>query len=144
MLFLEQGDAAAPSAEKANASTDELPERSDVSESVSKFLVNCRRHNLPQELIEAVRRLLAFAHSIEPFYLTEGEQRKWTATPNFIALTIQNRNRQLLISVKGDPSMMDYASIQPKVSRRPYCEFHFNSASQLDDTLDIVRQSIQY
>jgi len=118
--------------------------KADLPESAEKFIANCARFGLSPTLVTATQLLLSATFSEHQFELVEGKQRKWTSAPNFIALTIQNRNRELLVSVKGDPDRMSYKTIKPKVSRRPYCEFHFKSPDQLDEVIDIVRMSIRY
>ena len=77
------------------------------------------------------------------FSLIEGKARKWTAYPNFLAITIQNRNQQLLVSVKGNPRDMNYRTIKPKLSRSPYCEFHLHSYEQLDEAVDVALKSAE-
>ena len=111
---------------------------------IEDFLKECRSHGLPEPLVSASGKLLRELHAELPYKLKEGEQRKWTADPNFVALTIQNRNKKVLVSVKGNPSSMNYVSIKPKVSRPPYCEFHFQSGDQLAEVLDVARKSRAY
>lgn len=118
--------------------------KTDLPESVEQFIAKCRGFGLSSALVRATQDLLSAAILEHQFKLVEGKQRKWTSAPNFIALTIQTRNLKLLISVKGDPDRMSYKTIEPKVSRRPYCEFHFESPDQLDEVIDIVRKSIHY
>lgn len=111
-------------------------------ESIGRFLASCRFHQLPEELVQAAGELLVEAFDRNRFKLEEGSNRKWTATPNFVALTIQNRNRKLLVSVKGNPKDMKYETIFPKVSRPPYCEFHFEDPAQLRDVKAATWESI--
>jgi len=112
-------------------------------ESIGRFIASCKAHNLPEELVSATEELLVEAFSRRRFKLEEGLNRKWTASPNFVALTIQNRNRKLLVSVKGDPKRMEYESISPKASRPPYCEFHFERRAQLKDVKAATWDSIR-
>lgn len=111
---------------------------------IEAFIESCRSFDLPIELVNSITELLETVSSKLSFTLREGEQRKWTAEPNFVALTIQNRNKQLLVSVKGDPRRMGYQTIDPKVSRPPYCEFHVNSPDQYEDTLSAIVRSANH
>jgi len=145
VLFVEKSDEIVDSDVFALSMPNESSEQDSVRPtSFQNFLDECRNHELPADLVQACEELLAAANSEQPFVLNEGEQRKWTAKPNFVALTIQNRNKQILVSVKGEPTTMSYSKISPKVSRPPYCEFHFESASQLEEVIDVVRKSIRY
>lgn len=127
-------------ADQLQSNVEVASEKSGVH-SFERFLSDCEKFELPHALVEAAKSLLHRLDVEEPFELAEGEQRKWTAKPNFLAITIQNRNRKFLVSVKGNPRNMDFETIRPKVSRPPYCEFHFESPEQLSDVLDAARAS---
>lgn len=135
---------AEPSTDLLRQSIQKKSEKLEKGIGLPEFLDSCRSHGLPDTLIQSVSRLLRELEKKVDFELLEGEQRKWTANPNFIALTIQNRNKQLLISVKGDPSKMGELAIFPKTSRPPYCEFHFTSPEQFGDTLSVALSSADY
>ena len=81
--------------------------------SLDNFIQACRREGLPKDLIEAMRSLLEQVSKRYSFSLSEGKARKWTAKPNFVAISIQNRNKQFLVSVKGRHEKMSYTSIFP-------------------------------
>ncbi|WP_226552530.1 hypothetical protein [Celeribacter naphthalenivorans] len=108
---------------------------------IMNFIKEARSHGLPRELVDCCEVILKELSDDEAFGLNEGRQRKWTADPNFLALTIQNRNRQFLVSVKGNPSKMKYKTIHPKVSRPPYCEFHFARKDQCEEVIEVIRKS---
>ncbi len=129
-----------------NVATVELPEPGKVSTSPADkdFIAACEVH-LPESVTGIVKRVLSEIRKHRDDRLIEGEGRKWTTDPlNFMAITIQNRNKQFLVSVKADPSQHSFRQIQLKRSRAPYCEFHLNSPSQIDETVQIILASAKY
>ncbi len=119
---------------------EELPESSADEE----FLEACRSH-LPEKMTKIIIRVLNAVRERYEFKLIEGNGRKWTSAPsNFLAITIQNQKKQFLISVKADPSVHSFARINLKQSRRPYCEFHLNSVSQIEETVMVILASAKY
>lgn len=108
----------------------------------SEFVRASVREGLPIPLIQLMDRILHRVGAQAPFTLSEGKARKWTADPNFVAITIQNRNRQYLISVKGDHRRMNYQTIHPVAGRGiSYSEFHLNSENQFQEAMDAIRKS---
>ncbi|OOY26943.1 hypothetical protein BMI90_14590 [Thioclava sp. L04-15] len=126
------------------AVTQNMSDIDSLDLSINRFLEECKGYGLPKQLVGAVEKLLLSLSSRQSFTLEEGKQRKWTSAPNFIAMTIQNRKKQLLVSVKGDPQNMSFCSIAPKVSRPPYCEFHFSDAAQFEEVLEACIRSQDY
>jgi hypothetical protein len=109
-----------------------------------EFVDSCRVH-LPEETTSLIIRVLSEVRGHHQDKLIEGQGRKWTASPNnFFAVTIQNRNRQFLVSVKANPSKHAFRHIHLKRSRAPYCEFYLNSYSQIDEAVKIILASAKY
>ena len=128
------------------AVTTKLPEiEKPINSPADKdFIAACQLH-LPESMTGIISRVLHEVRRHHDDKLIEGEGRKWTTDPlNFMAITIQNRNKQFLVSVKADPSHHSFKQIQLKRSRSPYCEFHLNSPSQIDEALRIILASAEY
>jgi len=115
-----------------------------VSPSDEKFHAACQLH-LPDNTTYIIQQIL---HNVRQYHndkLIEGEGRKWTTEPhNFLAITIQNRKKQFLVSVKANPSHYAFRKIELKRSRPPYCEFHLHSPSQIDEATQIILASAKY
>lgn len=128
--------------EAVNAS-DETPQTApNGANNFSNFIAACQNEGIPQPLLAAMTKLLSVLNSKFSFELNEGKARKWTAEPNFVAFTIQNRNRQFLVSVKGNHRAMNYTTIKPRAGRgETYSEFHFSGLTQFDDTLNAIENS---
>jgi hypothetical protein len=110
--------------------------------SFNSFIEACRREKLPEKLIENMHNLLNQTAQQYVFTLSEGQSRKWTATPNFLAISIQNTKKRFLISVKGNHETMSYKSIVPKRGMADsYSEFHFSSVDQLPEVQDAIKNS---
>jgi hypothetical protein len=109
-----------------------------------KFIASCRKH-LPDHMTEIIIEVLKQIRKHHDFELTEGNSRNWTSSPsNFVSITIQTRNKQFKVSVKGDPSDYSLKHIQPKINWSPYCAFHLNSQSQIDETVKMILNSAKY
>ncbi|WP_170516815.1 hypothetical protein [Ruegeria atlantica] len=108
----------------------------------NNFIEASRRENLPENLIENMHKLLNQIAKKYVFTLSEGKSRKWTAAPNFLAISIQNTKKRFLISVKGNHKNMTYKSIVPKRGMADsYSEIHFSSADQLPEVQDAIKNS---
>lgn len=115
-----------------------------VPEVDQAFIETCRVH-LPDHITSIIIQVLSEVRKHYDDKLVEGAGRKWTASPhNFFAITIQNRNQQFLVSVKADPSHHSLKHIQLKRSRSPYCEFHLNSPSQIEEAVQTILASARY
>jgi hypothetical protein len=126
--------------------TTVLPEieKPIISPSDKEFIAACQVH-LPESMTGIISRVLQEVRKHHDDKLTEGEGRKWTTGPlNFLAITIQNQKKQFLVSVKADPSKYSFRHIHLKRSRPPYCEFHLNSPSQIDEAIRIIHASAEY
>ncbi|MBL8562764.1 MAG: hypothetical protein JNN06_10835 [Gemmobacter sp.] len=118
--------------------------QADAPERDQAFIAACKVH-LPAHMVSIIARVLSEVRRHHDDRLVEGAGRKWTAAPhNFLAITIQNRNQQFLVSVKADPARHSFKHIQLKRSRSPYCEFHVNSPSQIEETVQIILASARY
>lgn len=110
------------------------------------FFASCSVHLAEDEdKVGIISRVLSEVRKHYDDKLVEGKGRKWTASPhNFLAITIQNRNKQFLVSVNADPVRFSFKQIVLKRSRPPYCEFHLNSQSQIDEAIEVILSSAQY
>lgn len=125
------------------AAHEPLPDP-DAPEIDQAFIAACRMH-LPASMVSVIAQVLSEVRKHYDDKLVEGSGRKWTASPhNFLAITIQNRNEQFLVSVKADPARHSFKHIHLKRSRSPYCEFYLNSSSQIEETVRIILASARY
>lgn len=108
------------------------------------FLSACHNY-LPEDMVKIIKQVLQKVRKYYDDKLIEGEGRKWTTYPrNFMAITIQNRNLQFLVSVKANPSQHSFKKINLKRSRSPYCEFYLNSPSQIQEAIQAILASAEY
>jgi hypothetical protein len=116
------------------------------NQSTQEFLRESAREELPGPLIALMGRLLDEVENklAFPFSLHQGKARKWTAEPNFLAISIQNRNKKYLISVRGDYRTLPRKTISPVRGRGiSYSEFHFESDDQFEEALRVILSSAQ-
>ena len=105
------------------------------------FLDACTLH-LDVKLVELITRILSEIRARYPGYLREGLARKWVNHPgNYMAITIQNRDRSFAIHVKGSPKQFNARSIDIKADRGSYCRFKLRHDSQFDDALKVILAS---
>ncbi|MFT6657228.1 MAG: hypothetical protein ACJAZW_000376 [Maritalea sp.] len=108
------------------------------------FIAACKSH-LDEGMTRIIQQVLSGVRKHHDDTLIEGEGRKWIASPhNFMAITIQNRNKQFLVSVKARPEQKSFRHIHLKQSRPPYWEFHLNSPSQIEETIQAILDSANY
>lgn len=106
------------------------------------FIISSRECNISSPLRNSMHAILKRISNSFDFYLTEGEARKWTSTPNFVAITIQNRNQAYRISV-FDIEYKDLKSIDIVPGRTPYLEFKFTETEQEEDVFKAILRSAQ-
>lgn len=98
---------------------------------------------LSNDLVSSIQCLLEQVRQRHPGELREGQARKWVNSPdNFLAITIQPRDRSFAIHARGEPG--DYgalSSIDVKRDRPGYVRFKLQKASQLEDALNVVLRS---
>lgn len=115
----------------------------ELPSDVVNFLNECKKY-LSDDLLEPTVSLFRRLRENLEFSMHEGKARKWTAHPNYLAVTIQSRNRVLLVSVHGHFENLNkrYKSIKAVRGRGDgYSEFKFWSKDQLDDVFDIIMES---
>lgn len=105
------------------------------------FLAECDRL-LPAEIANLAKALLKEVRQQFPGNLKEGQSRKWVnAESNFMAITIQNRDKSLAIYIKGDPNSFAGQKIDVRRDRPGYCRFKISQSDQLKDAISAVLQS---
>ncbi|MBI1215004.1 MAG: hypothetical protein GC185_04190 [Alphaproteobacteria bacterium] len=120
----------------------EAPDLGIASSLDQPFIEACISEKMPNDMIRLVQQVLCTVRKEHKDKLIEGKGRKWTTSPNnFLAITIQNRNKQFLVSVKADQTRHPYQKISLKKSRAPYCEFHLNAQSQTEDAVSAILRS---
>lgn len=120
----------------AKASQEELPTTGD-----QRFVAECTRQ-LGQEFGDMARQLLADVRHLHQGHMHEGQARKWVNYPgNFVAITIQPRDRSLAIHVKGNPDEFRAQSLGIRADRPSYSRFKLESRAQLSDAIRVVIQS---
>ena len=73
--------------------------------------------------------------------MVEGQGRKWINSPdNFVAMTIQNRDRSLAISIK-DVVEAKGSALNPKPDRPGYLRFKVSSAGDLQEAKRLILAS---
>jgi hypothetical protein len=89
---------------------------------------------LGQALVDGFR-------SSHPGRLLEGKSRKWTNQPsNFVAITIQNRDRSFAISIRDVPEAKD-SRLGPKPDRPGYLRFKLSGRSDLPEAFRLILAS---
>ena len=130
-----------PSKAGTRAYQSGLRQPSDKRKGDRAFLAECRKH-LDASLVAIVEELLSRIRERYPGELHEGKARKWVNYPdNFVALTIQNRDKSFAVHVKGYPDQFSALSLDIKSDRPGYCRFKLKSKDQLDDTIRVVLAS---
>lgn len=126
------------SEENPDAITAAARQRGDVA-----FLKSCQREGLPDEIISLGKDFLNRIREFSTDDLVEGLNRKWVTKPkNFLAITIQNRNRQFCVHVKKS---LVLNSLQPVIDVRDdrpgYARFWLQNQSQLDASVAAAKGS---
>ena len=103
-----------------------------------EFIRECERL-LGEEFGRMARSLLGELRRQYPGNLYEGLARKWVNDPeNFVAITIQPRDRSLAIHVKGNPGDFDAPSLDIKEDRPSYSRFKLEHPNQLNEAIQVV------
>jgi hypothetical protein len=111
----------------------------------AQFIVACRHHQLPSDMINAMEFVLKRVRAEFPGYLVEGQNRKWVNHPdNFVAITIQNKDLSFAIHVKGRTDQFGHTSLLLKADRPGYIRFKTNSASDVQKAGDIILRSARH
>jgi hypothetical protein len=98
---------------------------------------------MSDSLVSLIKDLLDGVRQRHPGELWEGQARKWVNSPdNFVAITIQPRDRSFAIYARGESDAYDaLSSIDVRRDRPGYVRFKLYKASQLEDALKIVLRS---
>jgi hypothetical protein len=103
-----------------------------------EFLRSCQRL-LGEELCGMAKQLLAELRQKHQGHLHEGQARKWVNGPrNFVAITIQPRDRSLAVHVKGNPDEFVAPSLDIRPDRPSYSRFKLERHDQLSDAIQVV------
>lgn len=138
-LFLRSGNFLSEYSERERSEQAAVPVtwRRDTD---SGFLEACERlvdgdfRDLGQALLEGFR-------SSYPGRLLEGKSRKWTNQPsNFVAITIQNRDRSFAISIRDVPEAKD-SRLGPKPDRPGYLRFKVSGHDDLAEAFRLILAS---
>lgn len=129
----EQGEVAMP----VHAISDAVMGKSDT-----EFIASCRAHEMPDDLVEGMERLLKRVRTEFSGALREGQNRKWVNYPdNFVAITIQHRDRSFAVHVKGRPDQFLKGSLVLKDDRPGYSRFKLARAVDVKEATDVVLRS---
>lgn len=133
-------------ADHANVRDSSITRYSEISSDRTRtpsdeaFLTACASLVGP-ELRKLGELLLAGFRSDFAGSLVEGKSRKWTNTPlNFLAITIQNRNRSFAISIREVPEAKG-STLGPKPDRPGYLRFKVETEADLPEAVRLIRAS---
>lgn len=109
----------------------------------SAFLQACKGEGLPIEMVKLISDFLNAVRVFSNDELVEGQSRKWVSKPrNFVAITIQNRNKQFCIHVKKSPVLKSLESTLDIRDDRPgYVRFWLQGENQLEAAIAAARGS---
>jgi hypothetical protein len=106
-----------------------------------EFLADARLH-LVGDIKSAAEKLLHSVRSHFPGDLKEGLRHKFVNTPdNFWTVTIQTRNQELFITVRGKPSKFLPSQLNPKDDRPGYTSFKVRRLSDVQEAFNIIQAS---
>ncbi|MGY6531737.1 hypothetical protein [Glycocaulis sp.] len=103
------------------------------------FLASARLHvgaegaKLIEKVLKQVRQRI-----VGEFRLIEGDHRKWTANPNFLAITLQNRKKRFRVSVNELTENLNPQSLELIMGRPPYREFFLEREEQIGDAVEVI------
>ncbi len=107
------------------------------------FLASCEEHLTP-DLTQIAADLLASIRDQYPGQLKEGKARKWVNDPdNFVALTIQNRDKSFAVYVKGRVQDHQEPDLDLKPDRPGYSRFKLRERHQIPAALHIIMASAE-
>ena len=139
ILFLDSGPVSPEYPER------ETPRESDVAvtwrrETDAGFLDACRAL-VGEDFRDLGHRLLEGFRPIHPGRLLEGKSRKWTNQPsNFVAITIQNRDRSFAVSIRDVPEARN-SSLAPRPDRPGYLRFKVSDISEVPEAVRLILAS---
>lgn len=109
------------------------------------FIDACKAEGLPGETVTLASDFLARVRDFSDDTLVEGLHRKWVTKPNnFLAITIQNRNKQYCVHVKKTGVLAGLADLLDVRDDRPgYARFWLTSHDQLDAAVKAARASFR-
>lgn len=109
----------------------------------SAFLEACKSEGLPDQMVRLASDFLKAIRVFSSDELVEGQSRKWVSKPkNFVAITIQNRNKQFCIHVKKSPILKSLTSTLDIRDDRPgYVRFWLQGEHQLEAAIAAARGS---
>jgi hypothetical protein len=107
-----------------------------------QFIASCKSNGLPDALVTGITELLERVRAEYDGELHEGLHRKWVNYPdNFVAITIQNRDRSFAMNVKGRPDQFLKGSLALKPDRPGYTRFKVTRPTELKEATEIVLRS---
>lgn len=113
-----------------------------LGKSDAEFIASCRSHEMPDDLVEGMERLLKRVRTEFAGALREGLNRKWVNYPeNFVAITIQHRDRSFAVNVKGRPDQFLKGSLVLKDDRPGYSRFKLERAGDVKEATEVVLRS---
>ena len=134
-IFLNNGSSEC--SEKSQTANLNLQKQADGDEG---FIESCR-NLVGEEFAILAKILMKKVRRAYPGRLVEGQSRKWLNHPdNFVAITIQNRDRSLAISIRDVPEALD-SELHPKRDRPGYLRFKVSKPSQIGEALRLILAS---
>jgi len=140
--------------EKSNTSTTPAPRVAAESQPIvagtqehrvgdAAFLAACKEEHLPADMCSLGELFIEGIREFSSDQLHEGQARKWVSKPkNFVAITIQNRNKQFCVHVKQSAELKrDQGPLDIRDDRPGYARFWLNSVDQLDAALKAAKAS---
>ncbi len=123
----------------ANASVEQQKFRSGDT----AFIAACEAERLPSRIVELGRVFLSRVRNFSNDRLHEGKHRKWVTYPrNFLALTIQNRNKQFCVHVKKTSVLSSLnGTLDIRDDRPGYVRFWLRDETQLEAAVKAARGS---
>ena len=110
------------------------PRRGDVA-----FLNECARL-LPPSATAMADQLMKEVRAFSSGELVEGQARKWVNHPaNFLAITIQNRDQSLAISIRGEPDAHMNTPIDLRRDRPGYSRFKVSQKDEISRAVALIR-----
>lgn len=104
------------------------------------FLSACKQL-VSEEFALLAGILIRNIRKIHPGRLVEGQSRKWLNHPdNFVAITIQNRDRSLAVSIRDVPEAHN-SELLPKRDRPGYLRFKISKPADLGEALKLISAS---
>jgi hypothetical protein len=97
---------------------------------------------LPADMASVANDLISEIRTSFPGNLVAGRGRKWVNSPaNFVAITIQNRDESLAISVRGEPDRHANTPLDLKRDRPGYSRFKVSNRADIGRAMLIIRHA---